>query len=82
MPAEALHIHLYLENVRWQLASIVEGLGYDDFRSLSRDDLVARTPEAAEALTQLQKKLDLGWKISLLELMMKEFQTQGIFKTQ
>ena len=34
--------------MRWQLASIVEGLGYDDFRSLSRDDLVALTPEAAE----------------------------------
>ena len=48
VPAEALHIHHYLENVRWQLASIVEGLGYDDFRSLSRDDLVALTPEAAE----------------------------------
>ena len=48
VPAEALHIHHFLENVRWQLASIVNGLGYDNFRTLSRDDLVALTPEAAE----------------------------------
>ena len=46
--AEALHIHHFLENVRWQLASIVDGLGYRDFRTLSRDDLVALTPEAAQ----------------------------------
>ena len=48
VPAEALHIHHFLENVRWQLASIVHGLGYSDFRQLGRDDLVALTPEAAE----------------------------------
>jgi len=48
VPAEALHIHHFLENVRWQLASIVDGLGYTDFRQLGRDDLVALTPEAAE----------------------------------
>jgi hypothetical protein len=52
VPTEALHIHHFLENVRWQLASIVHGLGYSDCRQLGRDDLVALTPEAA-AITRL-----------------------------
>jgi glutamate synthase domain-containing protein 2 len=44
---EARNIHRYLEAVRWQLAAIIDGLGYTDYRQLSRDDLVALTPEAA-----------------------------------
>ena len=52
VPAEARNIHHFLEHVRWQLASIVHRLGYDDFRQLSRGDLVALTPEAA-AITRL-----------------------------
>jgi len=48
----ALQIHRTLEAVRWQLASIVHGHGYSDVRRLSREDLVALTPEAA-ALTRL-----------------------------
>ena len=46
--AEAQNIHRFLEGVRWQIASLVHALGYRDFRSLDRDDLVALTPEAAE----------------------------------
>ena len=45
---EALNIHRFLESVRWQLASIVHAHGYGSHRELSRDDLVALTPEAAE----------------------------------
>ena len=52
VPAEARNIHHFLENVRWQLASLTAGLGYADFRELSRRDLVALTPEAA-AITRL-----------------------------
>ncbi|GBC59177.1 glutamate synthase [Desulfonema ishimotonii] len=48
----ALSIHRYLESMRWQIAAITRALGYRDVRSLSRDDLVAHTPEAAE-LTRL-----------------------------
>jgi glutamate synthase domain-containing protein 2 len=44
----ALMIHRYLESIRWQLASIVNEHHYNDIRQLSRDDLVALTPEAAE----------------------------------
>ncbi len=49
---EAENIHRFLESVRWQIAAITEGLGYDDVRELNRDDLVALTPEAA-AITRL-----------------------------
>ena len=42
----------FLESVRWQIAAITHGLGYSDVRDLSRDDLVALTPEAA-AITGL-----------------------------
>lgn len=49
---EAQNIHRYLEGVRWQLAAITHALGHDDVHKLSRDDLVALTPEAA-ALTGL-----------------------------
>ncbi len=52
VPVEARNIHRYLESIRWQLASIVHGLGYTNVRDLSRDDLVALTPEAA-AITRL-----------------------------
>ena len=48
----ALMIHRYLEAIRWQIASLTSELGYSDVRQLSRDDLVALTPEAAE-LTRL-----------------------------
>ena len=50
--AEALNIHRYLESVRWQLASVVHAHGYGRVHDLSRDDLVALTPEAA-AITRL-----------------------------
>ena len=46
--AEALNIHRFLESVRWQLASVVHAHGYTSVYELSRDDLVALTPEAAE----------------------------------
>ena len=52
VPVEAQNIHRYLESVRWQLAAIVEALGYSDAHQLGRDDLVALTPEAA-AITRL-----------------------------
>ena len=45
---EASNIHRFLESVRWQIAAITQGLGYDDVTRLSRDDLVAFAPEAAD----------------------------------
>jgi len=42
----------FFEVVRWQIATLVAALGHDDFRQLSREDLVALTPEAA-AITGL-----------------------------
>lgn len=45
-------IHRFLESVRWQIAALTQALGHSDFRQLSRDDLVALTPEAA-AITGL-----------------------------
>ena len=45
-------MHRYLESFRWQMAAIIHTLGHSDFRQLSRQDLVALTPEAA-ALTRL-----------------------------
>ena len=48
----AVKMHRYLESFRWQLAAVTRALGHADVRSLSRDDLVALTPEAAE-LTRL-----------------------------
>ncbi len=50
---EAWNIHRFLESVRWQLASVVHAHGYDSVYQLSRDDLVALTPEAAE-ITRLE----------------------------
>ena len=52
VPVEAHNIHRYLEAVRWQLAAVTRALGHDHVRQLSRDDLVALTPEAA-AITRL-----------------------------
>ncbi len=40
-------MHRFLEAFRWQMASITHALGCSDFRQLSRDSLVAVTPEAA-----------------------------------
>ncbi len=45
---EAGNIHRFLESVRWQIAALTDALGYDDVRKLSREDLVAYTPEAAD----------------------------------
>ena len=45
---EAQNIHRFFESVRFQIAAITHALGYVDVRSLSRDDLVAVTPEAAK----------------------------------
>ena len=44
---ESHNIHRFFESVRYQIAAITDGLGYSDVRQLSRDDLVAVTPEAA-----------------------------------
>ena len=46
------NIHRYLEALRWQLATVVHAHGYSSVYELSRDDLVALTPEAA-AITRL-----------------------------
>lgn len=48
----AAAIARFFEVVRWQIATLCAALGHDDFRKLSRDDLVALTPEAA-AITGL-----------------------------
>lgn len=45
---QAQNIHRYLESVRWQIAAITKALGHDDVHKVSRDDLVALTPEAAD----------------------------------
>jgi glutamate synthase domain-containing protein 2 len=47
-PVEAVHIHHFLEAMRWQLAAITDELGYSDVKQLNRGDLVATTPEAAK----------------------------------
>lgn len=54
---QAQAIHRFLESVRWQIAALTQALGYDDFRQLSRNDLVALTPEAA-AITGLPYEPD------------------------
>ena len=55
---EAWNIHRYLEAVRWQIAAITHAHGYGDVHELSRDDLVALTPEAAE-ITRLPYEPEL-----------------------
>jgi glutamate synthase domain-containing protein 2 len=57
--AESWHIHRFLEAVRWQLASVVHAHGYSSAYELSREDLVALTPEAA-AITRLEYAPDLA----------------------
>jgi len=57
IPAEAQNIHRFFESVRWQLAAVTRGLGHDSVHQLSRDDLVALTPEAA-AITRLPYEPD------------------------
>jgi glutamate synthase domain-containing protein 2 len=52
VPVEAQNIHRFLESVRWQIAAITHALGYANPHQVSRDDLVALTPEAA-AITRL-----------------------------
>src|SRR5690606_8285449 len=49
---EAQNIHRFFESVRWQIAALTRALGHGSVRELSRDDLVALTPEAA-AITGL-----------------------------
>jgi glutamate synthase domain-containing protein 2 len=58
----ALQVYRYLEAIRWQLASIAHAHGYSDIRQLSRNDLVALTPEAA-ALTRLPYDEALAGKL-------------------
>lgn len=43
-------MHQFLEAVRWQIAAIAAAHDYTDVRQLSRDDLVALTPEASVML--------------------------------
>jgi glutamate synthase domain-containing protein 2 len=50
---ESWNIHRYLEALRWQLATLVQAHGYGSVYDLSRRDLVALTPEAAE-ITRLE----------------------------
>jgi len=52
VPVEAQNMHRFLEHVRWQLAAVTHSLGYTDPHQITRDDLVALTPEAA-AITRL-----------------------------
>jgi len=52
VPVEAQNMHRFLEHVRWQLAAVTHGLGYRNPHQITRDDLVALTPEAA-AITRL-----------------------------
>ena len=54
---ESWNIHRYLEALRWQLATVVSTHGYRSVYDLSRDDLVALTPEAAE-ITRLPYEPD------------------------
>lgn len=56
---ESWNIHRYLEAVRWQLATVVDAHGYGSVYDLSRDDLVALTPEAAE-ITRLEYAPELA----------------------
>jgi glutamate synthase domain-containing protein 2 len=56
---ESWNIHRYLEAVRWQLAAIVHAHGYGAVHDLSRQDLVALTPEAAE-ITRLPYEPELA----------------------
>ena len=52
--------------MRWQIAALTQALGYDDVKSLNRDDLVALTPEAA-VITRLPYRPDLRERQPLVE---------------
>ncbi|MGD9536247.1 MAG: glutamate synthase-related protein [Alphaproteobacteria bacterium] len=65
LPVEARNIHRYLEAIRWQIASITHALGYSDVHQVSRDDLVALTPEAAE-ITRLPYEPELARRVERL----------------
>jgi glutamate synthase domain-containing protein 2 len=54
---ESWNIHRYLEALRWQLATVVSTHGFRSVYGLSREDLVALTPEAAE-ITRLPYEPD------------------------
>ena len=54
---ESWNIHRYLEALRWQLATVVSTHGFRSVYELSREDLVALTPEAAE-ITRLPYEPD------------------------
>ncbi|MCP5072736.1 MAG: glutamate synthase [Rhodobacteraceae bacterium] len=56
---EAQNIHRFFESVRWQIAAITKALGHDGVTQLSKDDLVALTPEAA-AITGLPYEPEHG----------------------
>ena len=45
---QAINMHRYFESLRWQIAAITRALGYDDVHKVSRGDLIALTPEAAD----------------------------------
>jgi len=45
---QAQNMHRFFESMRWQMAAITKALGYDDIHRVSRDDLVALTPEVAD----------------------------------
>ena len=45
---QAENMHRYFESLRWQIAAITKALGHDDVHKVSRNDLVALTPEAAD----------------------------------
>lgn len=64
---EAQNIHRFFETVRWQVAAITKALGHSDTRELSRDDLVALTPEAA-AITRLPYAPEYRKSVQRLQL--------------
>ena len=45
---QAENMHRYFESLRWQIAAITKALGYNDVHKVSRGDMVALTPEAAD----------------------------------
>ena len=65
---QAKAIARFFEVVRWQLATLTLALGHTDFRQLSRDDLVALTPDAA-AITGLP--YDPSYRVVAQDLLTK-----------
>ncbi len=56
---QANNMHRYFESLRWQIAAITKALGYTDVHTVSRKDLVALTPEAAD-ITGLPYRPEYG----------------------